>query len=426
MRDTSRRLYYGWFVLAAVSGMNFANGATAIAVLTVFILPLSADFGWTRTQISAVTSVGAVVGALIAPFAGRLVDRRGARLPLTLGGVCIVLGMLNLAAMQSLGWFYLAFGLARLADQGFVQASSPPAIAKWFQRYQGRAMTILSLSSAAGGVVLPLLVDLVMRVWHWRVAWLMLGGMMLVLGLMPCIFLVKRQPEDLGLPLDGVTSSPPAEPWRSPRAPIEHTAPDSQAASWRLGEALHTPALWCLLITAFAIGVSGTGIGLHLVPYLLQQGLTQTAAVQTVSFGFVASGLSNLLWGLSADRLPVRPLLIGTYALKTLSLAMLLGVHTVPEAYFFTVLRGLAEGGLGLLTAILLADYYGRQHLGAIYGLLRAVQVTGFALGPLITGVTFDITQSYHGAFVTFLGLSFVGTALIGLARPPRHPRRTA
>ena len=75
-RDTSGRLYYGWFVFAAVSGMNFANGATAIAVLTVFIVPLSTDFGWTRMQITAVASVGAVVGALIAPFAGRLVDRR--------------------------------------------------------------------------------------------------------------------------------------------------------------------------------------------------------------------------------------------------------------------------------------------------------------------------------------------------------------
>ena len=80
MRNRGRRLYYGWFVLAAVSGINFANGATAIGVLTVFIIPLSEDFGWTRTQISAVTSVGAVLGALAAPFTGRVTDKLGARL----------------------------------------------------------------------------------------------------------------------------------------------------------------------------------------------------------------------------------------------------------------------------------------------------------------------------------------------------------
>jgi len=421
MRYAGRRLYYGWFVLAAVAGMNFANGATAIAVLTVFILPLTTDFGWTRTQISVVTSVGAILGALVAPFAGRLTDRRGARLPLTLGGICIVLAMLNLAAMQSLVWFYLAFGLARLADQGFVQAPSPPAIAKWFRRYQGRAMAMLSLSSAAGGVVLPLLVDLVIRAWHWRMAWVMLGGIMLVLGLLPCIFLVKRQPEDLGLSMDGVTSSPPAEPPPSPRGP--HIASTSDAASWRLNEALKTPALWLLLITAWAIGVSSAGVGLHLVPYLLQQGIAQPAAVQTVSLGFLASGVSNLVWGVSADRFPVRPLLVGTYTLKTVSLAVLLGANTVPTAYLFTVLQGIAEGGMRTLTAILLADYYGRQHLGAIYGLLRAVQVVGFALGPLVSGVTFDMTQSYHHAFVAFLGLSLVGTVSIGLARPPQDAR---
>jgi MFS transporter, OFA family, oxalate/formate antiporter len=413
MRYASGRLYYGWFVLAAVSGMNFANGATAIGVLTVFILPLTADFGWTRTQISVVTSVGAVLGALVAPFAGRLTDRYGARLPLTLGGVCIVMAMLSLAMMQSLTGFYLAFGLARLADQGFVQAPSPPAIAKWFQRYQGRAIALLALSSAAGGVVLPLLVDLVIRVWHWRLAWVMLAGIMLVLGLLPCVVLVKRQPEDLGLAMDGVPASL--------GAPQAHTTLASETASWRLGEALHTPTLWLLLVTAWAIGVSSTGVGLHLVPYLLQQGMAQTAAVQTVSLGFLASGISNLLWGLSADRFPVRPLLVGTYALKTVSLAVLLGAHSVPQAYLFTVLQGIATGGLGTLTAILLAEYYGRLHLGAIYGLLRALQVAGFALGPLVSGVTFDMTQSYRSAFVAFLGLSLVGTALIGLARPPRH-----
>jgi MFS family permease len=140
MRKPARGPYYGWYVLAAVSGLNFANSATAIGVLTVFIAPLSADFGWTRAQISAITSVGAVLGALAAPFTGRLTDRLGARLPLTLGASCIVLAMLALASMPSLMWFCVGFGLARLADQAFVQAPSPPAIAKWFQRYRGRAM----------------------------------------------------------------------------------------------------------------------------------------------------------------------------------------------------------------------------------------------------------------------------------------------
>jgi MFS family permease len=262
-------------------------------------------------------------------------------------------------------------------------------------------------------VALPLLVDLVIRVWHWRLAWVMLAGIMLVLGLFPCVVLVKRQPEDLGLAMDGVPASL--------CAPSAHTTSASETASWRLGAALRTPTLWLLLVTAWAIGVSGTGVGLHLVPYLQQQGLAQTAAVQTVSLGFLASGISNLLWGISADRFPVRPLLVGTYALKTVSLAVLLGAHTVPQAYLFTVLQGIATGGLGTLMAILLAEYYGRLHLGAIYGLLRALQVAGFALGPLVSGMTFDMTRSYRGAFVAFLGLSLVGTVLIGLARPPRH-----
>lgn len=72
MQHLGRRLYYGWFVLAAVSGINFANGAMAIGVLTIFIMPFTDDFGWSRTEISVAISIGAVLGGLIAPFAGRL------------------------------------------------------------------------------------------------------------------------------------------------------------------------------------------------------------------------------------------------------------------------------------------------------------------------------------------------------------------
>ena len=419
MRYLGQRLYYGWFVLAAVAGLNFANGATTIGVLTVFILSLTEAFGWTRTQISVVTSVGAVLGALTAPFMGRVTDRFGARLPLTLGGVCIVVALLYLAAVQSLLGFYVAFSLARLADQGFVQVCSPPAIAKWFQRYRGRAMAVLFFTSSAGGATLPLLVHFVIQTWHWRVAWGVLSGIMLCLGLIPCALLVRRQPEDLGLLVDGEPVPAPAASPRSSTAEVSPAAAGSDAVSWAPSEALHTPTLWLLLASAFVAGVSATGVTLHLVPYLRQQGVAPAVAVGVVSLSSLASGAGNLGWGFSADKFAVRPLLAVTYLLKAVSLAVLLQTNTIPEASLFALLQGGADGGTRTLTAVLLADYYGRQHLGAIYGLERAVQVAGFALGPLISGATFDLTQSYHGAFAAFLVLSIVGMVLVVLARPP-------
>jgi MFS family permease len=419
MRQLRLHFYYGWVVLAAIAGINFANGATAIGVLTVFILPFTQDFGWTRTQISAVTSVGAILGAIVAPFTGRLTDRLGARLPLTLGGVFIVLATLCLAAMQSLTGFYLAFAVARLADQGFVQAPSPPAIAKWFQRYRGRAMAVLFFVSSLGGVALPLLVQVVIDTWHWRVAWIVLSAIMLCVGLVPCALWVRRQPEDLGLCVDGKTSLQPSLAPQTGQETAQAANFADDEASWQLSQARQTSTLWFFLASAFVIGMVSTGVTLHIVPYFVQQGVTSMAAVEAVSLGFLASGVGNLLWGYVADRLSARFLLILAYSLRMVSLAVLLVTDTVPEAYGFALLQGFADGGIRTLTAVLLADYYGRQHLGAIYGLLRAVQVAGFALGPLVAGLTFDLTLSYDGAFQAFWLLSVIGTVLIILARPP-------
>ncbi|MCH9040217.1 MAG: MFS transporter [Chloroflexi bacterium] len=178
------KTYPGWRILAAVSGMNFANGATTIAVLTVFILPFADEFGWSRTEIAGATSIGALLGAAIALLTGRLTDSIGARIPLVVGGLMVVVAMAGLAAMQTLIWFYVAFGLARLADQGFIQPSSAPAISKWFLRHRGRALAILFFVTSVGGVVLPLVVQVTIDTVHWRAAWLILAVVMLIVGVL--------------------------------------------------------------------------------------------------------------------------------------------------------------------------------------------------------------------------------------------------
>ena len=272
-----------------------------------------------------------------------MTDKLGARLPLTLGASFIVLAMQGLASMQSLLWFYLSFGLARLADQALVQAPSPPAIAKWFQRYRGRAMAVLFFTSSAGGVAVPILAQLVITAWHWRLAWLMLGGIMLLLGLLPCALLVRRQPEDLGLPVDGEMASEQVVS-SGPMSPQERDVSSSgHGGTWQLREALTTSALWLILGCMFIVGVAWTGAGLHLVPYLLQQGIAPTAAVGAVSLSSLASSVSTLLWGFFADRLAVRYLLVVTYALRAASIAVLLGVDTLAPGVYVRYPAGMCR-----------------------------------------------------------------------------------
>ncbi len=88
-RAISARVYYGWFVAIAAGAAEFGNAASSITVLTFFVIPMTDEFGWSRTEISGATSVGAILGAALAPFAGRMVDRVGSRMVLVVGGVAV-------------------------------------------------------------------------------------------------------------------------------------------------------------------------------------------------------------------------------------------------------------------------------------------------------------------------------------------------
>lgn len=414
MTSSRKRFYYGWTVLGAVSGINFANSATSIGVLTIFILPLTSEFGWTRTEISVATSIGAVLGAILAPFAGRITDRFGAKAPLLAGAILIVAAMIGLATMQSLIWFYIAFSMARLSDQGLVQAPSPPAVAKWFSLYRGRAMSILFLMSSLGGVGLPLAVQAVIATQGWREAWILLGIVMLVVGLIPVALFVRRQPEDMGLPIDGIrTSSQSAKPSSS----VSPSDTSVDEVSLTLGQAIRSPALWLIAIAVFFVGTTSTGISLHLVPFFVSRGIDTTAAVGAVSVNFLTAAIGTLFWGYLADKWSPKWLLVITLTVRTLGLLMLISADTVAEAFGFSVVQGFTEAGLRTLLVVMLAAQFGRSNLGTIFGITRSTQVAGFAIGPLISGAVFDATGDYFRAFGSFMVLGAISIVLVALAR---------
>ena len=410
MNILPRRIYYGWWVVAAASGMSFANAATAISVLTVFVVPMSQEFGWNRTEVAGATSLGAVLGAGLAPFTGRAVDRFGARVTLVAGGLIVVVGCLYLAGAQALVGFYVAFTAVRIADQGLIQVSAAVTAGKWFERFRGRATGLVTLGNAGGVIVMAPLVQLVISAWDWRAAWVMLAAAMLVVGVIPALLLVRRQPEDLGLRVDGdrissLTTSPKA------------SGLDQDVG---LSTVLLTPSFWLILASLFLAATSTSGIGLHLVPHLTQQGLSAGAAVAAISVMSISGALAALACGLLAERAPPRLLLVLAYLLAAASMWALMGADNLPQTYLFAVLQGIVGAGINTLAPIMWADYYGRGSLGSIFGVSRAAQVVGFAVGPLASAVVYDRTGSYHGAFLALALVALVAAVLLAVARRPR------
>ncbi len=416
----SRRVYYGWLIVAAAGAAEFANAASAISVLTVFVNPMTQEFGWSRTQISGATSIGAILGAVVAPFTGQLVDRIGSRA--LLAGGCLVVGLacLYLSAVHTLLGFYLAFSLSRMADQGAIKIAAYPAVGKWFLRYRGRAIALVFCAASVGIIVLAPVVQMVIDAWGWRAAWVVLAMVIFCLGVIPSALVMRRQPEDLGLAVDGLPQDVVGASRRVGAVPQPHSdAANDGEPRWRLKEAAATPAFWMVLVSLFAVSTASSGVGLHLVPHLTQQGLSPRQAVGAISVLSASGAVGALVLGFLAERFPVRVLMGLVYLLGAAGVAVLTLADTVAETYLFAVLHGIASSGVNALAPILWASYYGRWSLGSIHGISRAFQVTGFAVGPLLSGLVYDATGSYQNAFLYLALVAAASSLLVFLARRP-------
>src|SRR3954462_9470785 len=77
-------VFYGWVVLACLCCAGFARQGPAVATLSIFVEPLTREFGWSRTALSGAVSLGSVLSTLASPLIGPVLDRHGARLALCL------------------------------------------------------------------------------------------------------------------------------------------------------------------------------------------------------------------------------------------------------------------------------------------------------------------------------------------------------
>jgi OFA family oxalate/formate antiporter-like MFS transporter len=401
-------LFYGYVILFAVCCAGFARAGGGVAILSIFVEPMTTHFGWSRTAISGAASLGGLLAALASPRLGRLLDRAGARLLLSAAVLTTGLACIGLSVTPSLLVFYLLYCVIRMNFAGPFDLGIYGAVNNWFVARRTAANAIATAAQMVGLVTLPLLAQATILWGGWRSGWVAVGAAVLAIGLLPSALLIVRAPEDLGLHPD---NRPPPPPHAA-----AHATPEPQFSR---AQALRTGAFWLLaLFTVFAYPVQA-GVSLHQAAYLVERGLSPATAATIVGTFSFASGCASLGCGLLPRRLPVRFGLAAVGVLQAIGVLGLLTARAEPMFYLAAAVFGVGIGGLLTLPPIAWADYFGRRSYGMIRGVALPFQVLAQAAGPLLSGMLRDASGSYVLSLECFAVLAGLATLAALVARPP-------
>ena len=417
----ARRLpvYYGWVVFAVANLPSFgARPVASVAVLSVFVIPMTEEFGWSRGLFSGAVSLGAVFGLLMSPYAGRLIDRYGSGVILS-GCSAIVGACALLLAFVSQAWsFYAIYVPGRAVFSSPLELGTTTAISNWFIRRRPMALAWFGAVQGVGLGLLPLAAAMFIDSFGWRTAWVSIGVFTVATGVLPPLLLMARRPEDMGLEPDlgGEETRARTAANASPRA--------VQSSDWRnpdytVREALRTPAFWILALFSMVGFMAQAGVSLHQTAHFVDAGVSHgQAALVATSFalGQIPGGM---IWSVVGRRIPVRLMLAISATWLTGGVFGIGFSDQLGWGIFYGFLFGSGVGGLHTLLRLAWADYYGRVHLGAIRGLTLPAQIGGQAIGPVVSGFMYDASGGYRAPFVIFGAAVGLAALLVLAAVPP-------
>ena len=437
--------YYGWVIFSVGALTSYSSRPLmAVATLSVFAVPMTREFGWSYGLFSGVVSLGGLCAIGISPFVGRLIDRYGSGVILSVTSAIVGSCALGLSLVGQAWAFYALYVPGRMAFASPLELGTTTAINNWFIRRRPLALFLLTVSQSTGLAAMPLVADFLIGGWGWRNAWAWLGIFTLVVGILPALLLVSRRPEDMGLTADprrGEARRAEAQEQTFGAAPMGNGYGDGEAEenrsagsrpaasstaplqenSYTVSGALRTRAFYVMAIFSGAGFMVQAGVSLHQVSHFINQGLDPSLAALTAgSFAFCQM-LGGFVWAsLASRRVPIRFLLAASAFCVSGGALGVQASSTLAWGLPAASILGAGVGGLHLLLRLAWAEYYGREHLGSITGITLPVQVGGQALGPVIAGFLYDFTGSYLWPFRIFSTAVFIAGILVLIATPPR------
>jgi MFS family permease len=368
--------------LAVMVGMMVNMPSLLGSTFSLFLKPVSQEFGWGRQEMSFAVFLALVITTPIYPLVGRLADRIGSRRVALPGAILFSLAAMTLCLTTrqplAFDFLYLVASIAGTLVSGVVFGRGVTAA---FRTGRGRALGIcLGVGGGLGAALAPLLAGILIAHHGWRTAYIGLGALPLLIGF-PALALLYRvdAPKNVGV-------------WQEEGGALSRVARD--------------PALWMICAIIFFSCLANNGVLVHLAALLTDKGISDTTAVGLVSAVAIATSFGQISSGFLLDRVQT-PRVGLPFVASMLAGLLLLQFASSPALVTLGVLLfGCGIGSEYSLIPYYLSRYFGLGSFGQLYGAIYACASIAGGLGPYLMGLAFDHQHSYDAA------LSLFGTGL--------------
>ena len=383
----------------------FAN-ALGLFGAGVYLRQLVVEKGWSTGLVSGAITLFYVVSAVLQIPLGGMIARLGPRPVFAAGTLALCVGVAGIGRVEAPWQTYAAFIVMGVGWACLSMTAVATALAPWFEKYQGRAVSIASLGASVGGMAgVPILLFGITQAGF--AATTTIAAVVAFAVLLPLAwFVMKHRPQDIGLLPDGADA----------RASVVASAP---ARRWNRSDALRTAALRSVMV-GFGIGMLvQVGFVTHQVTMLAPVlGAAGTSA--TVSATAVAALVSRLLLSRFADQIDPRVTAAAVLLCAAIALASI-ALWPVPAVMVAAcVLIGATIGNVTTLSPIIVRREFGAASVGAVFGITSCVIQLATGVGPSFYGLLHDGFGSYRVPLLlaAAMDLVAVGAVLAGRSRP--------
>ena len=417
LKDRWDNMFFGWKTVIAGAIIACWGYGSWYYGMGALLIPLTTEFGWTRTQLTLAFSMRSIEGGLEGPIGGMLIDKYGERKITIISTIIACIGLIAVLFVKTIWQFVIVWGF--IVSLGFnlgLYDTVNSAVAKWFHKDRSRAIGIVTIGGGLGAPVIVPVMTWIIENYNWRIAlWFVIGSTALIAIPLAYFFMKDKPPEAYGMLPDGdhlkISESEEMEEIKN-----------DYGYDFTPKEALQNRSFWMMLIAFMLNGGTLAMITIHQMAFHQSLGIDALAAAGILGLMATISLGGRFLTASFGGRFTERQYIMLGYTLRTIGLIIFIYARTIPFIMLFALIYGVGYGITIPAQTSLRANYFGRKAYATITGYTTLFTAITNVAYPVFAAWIFDTTGSYIQAFWIVTLLQGLAIVFMFLAKKPKPP----